>query len=186
MTDRQQMQDDIERALGANRPGPKPTNMHVFPVTVLFSHLFLPQQPGGAKQPEYFGVTFSLEDVPEGLTRFVTPREWKGRLTVTARCRVAPTIVSKPYNRCALDTTLRVAKYHNISPDSLLKDARVELGVEAVEYTSHHPVFGGGGRRIRELQIRAVRVDVDAMVDTFDKIMEDTARDMDAWMEDND
>ena len=62
--------------------------------------------------------------------------------------------------------------------------------MEAVEFESRMPYIpasryrhGGNARLVRRLELRAIRVNVDTMVDTYDEILAELHEDFDGWRE---
>ncbi|PZQ95148.1 MAG: hypothetical protein DI533_20065 [Cereibacter sphaeroides] len=197
MNDRAQMWDDICRELARTAPAPGksdiPSNLHIFPADVLFSSVFKPgerQHIFPEKKVEDFAITFPMKDLPIGLVTYVQPRKWQDTEVATAHTRFAPSIIPTKTSKCDLDTTVRCGRASNIEPDRLLRKARVEIAVEAVEFESRMPYIpasryrhGGNARLVRRLELRAIRVNVDTMVDTYDEILAELHEDFDGWRE---
>jgi hypothetical protein len=199
MTDRDQMQADIERALAHSRPKsladvaaarPKPGETVVFPVDVVFSNLFEPIRPAPERNNTYFTVSFPEKDLPPNLSQYAKAKDHDKGPLITVRSQIAPVIVPTASSRCALDTTLRCAKANNIAGDRLLRGARIELLVRVVEFESSSPYVrpsryspGGKARLVQTLDLCGVRLNVDTMVDSYDEILAIVTEEMDMWRE---
>lgn len=190
MTDRDQMIADIERAMAEQRTGQKAEELLVFPVTVQFSHIFDPlprQQIGQRWTDESFTLTFMFNELPAHLRDWVKVRDWRKEPTVpvvTLTTKLRPTIVPTKTSRCDLHTTLDCARHNHIAGDRLLREARVEVLVRKVEYTSNNPFQPRSrGRLVKALDLCAIRVNVDTMVDTYDTILAELHEEFDGWRE---
>lgn len=146
----------------------KQDQITVFATTLFQASIYEPVDPD-LNTSNVFWMSFPAGDVPRDLRPYCKAIFKDGVMKSAVNGRQRPIVVASPTSKCSLDTTLHCARVANIPVDRLFDGITVQIAVRFDKFENR-----SSARRLGETVERltpvAIQVDVDAMVENYDRL----------------